>query len=113
MPAITLPRNSLALAEHTARVIFHDSTVLELQHVTRHGSPARLLRALQTHRAGTNLATVVDLSKLGRDLDNELRLAADRDADGLLMFTLRQRFTTAAEARAAMARHTVAILPTA
>jgi len=113
MAAYPAPTRSLQLADDTTPVVFCDGSRLELRRLTQYGQPARMLRALPTQRAGRAIATVVDLGKLSRDLDNELRLAADRDADGLVMFTLRQRYANANEARAAMARHTIAILPEA
>lgn len=68
-------------------IMFRDGTAVVLHPVQAHGLPMLTLRALQRPDGSLQL---VDLARLVRRLDGELRTTPPRDIPGLVFFTLRE-----------------------
>ena len=86
------------MASHQV-VIFNDNSTLDLHHVQFCGYPDRFLRAFE---ADPDHWVVVDMRSLThRGFEGEIKSAPARDADGLVLYTLRAGFRDAATVRAA------------
>jgi hypothetical protein len=83
-------------------VMFRDGNAVQLHPVQAHGLPMRVLRAMETARGSLQL---VDLSKLVRRLEGELRTTQDIDIPGLVFYTLRAEFKSAPQFIAAAERN--------
>jgi len=111
MPAAQMPdlpcKGIVIADEDPMCVVFRDRSTLSLFQVSQYDVPARQLRAVR--RGSERL--VVDMGKLSRELDADLRRLPARDAAGVIHFTLRGTYTCADEALNAMTRHAVVALP--
>lgn len=83
-------------------IMFRDGIAVQLHPVQAHGLPLPMLRALEI--GGGQLA-LFDLTRLVRRLDAELRVCPRRDVPGLVFYTLRQAYPTAALFVADVERH--------
>lgn len=83
-------------------IMFRDGTAVQLHPVHAHGLPMLTLRALEAPGAKLQL---VDLARLVRRLDAELRTTQDRDIPGLVFYTLRQVYPSASLFVADVERH--------
>jgi hypothetical protein len=73
-------------------VQLRDESVVHLLPVFEHGAPSRYHRAVRTGA----VTRVVDVRRLARQLGVDLGIAAARDVPGLVHFTLRLTYPTAA-----------------
>jgi hypothetical protein len=90
----------LLVASQRHEVMFKDGSTIGLHTVIQHGQPSVMLRAVPFG----GLHMVVDMGKLSRQLDADLRSSHARDAHGLIFYTLRQIYSTASEAMAAITK---------
>lgn len=82
-------------------VQLHDGSRLTLLPLFEHGEPSRFHRAVRTGRA----LRAVDVRRLVRQLGDDLVAAPARDVPGLVQFTLRLAYPTAAVLLADIDRH--------
>lgn len=87
-------------------VIFGDGLAVQLHPVQAHDLPMLFLRAMET-ASGTLL--LIDLSKLVRNLDREMRTTHAIDIPGLVFYTLRGEFKSAPQFLAAAERNAAGI----
>lgn len=83
-------------------VMFLDGLAVQLHPVWAHGLPMRMLRAVE---APGNKLLLIDLTKLVRQLDAELRATQVVDVPGVVFYTLRGEFKTAPQFMAATERN--------
>lgn len=83
-------------------VMWRDGTAVHLHPVHAHGLPMLTLRALACPDGKLQL---FDLARLVRHLDGELRTTPARDVPGLVFFTLRQAYGSAAQFAADVERN--------
>ena len=106
MPDATILRQVGPYAVLTRRyeIQFADGTAVWLHDVIHQGAPATFLRALVT--PGDVASVIVfDTRKLDDGLDEDLRACPRRDAPGIVFYTLRARFKTAAACVASIVQH--------
>lgn len=83
-------------------VIFGDGLAVQLHPVQAHELPMLTLRAMETPNGSLQL---IDLVKLVRSLDAEMRTTQAIDIPGLVFYTLRGVFKTGAQFLAAVERN--------
>lgn len=83
-------------------VMWRDGSSVQLHPVHRGGRPMTMLRAVEA--AGGHML-LVDLTRLVRRLDAELRATPERDVAGHVFYTLREAFASAPTFMAAVQRH--------
>lgn len=86
---------------HGQPVLFGDGQTINLHPVQRHGTALLTQRALVM--PGGRLL-LVELERLARGIDAELRVTLERDMAGHVYYTLRQRYRSAAQFMAAAER---------
>lgn len=92
---------SLEVLAQRHEIMFRDGSAVHLHPVQRNGLPMLTLRALAAPGGHLQL---VDLARLVRQLDAELRVTQARDVPGHVFFTLRQAYASAALFAAAVER---------
>lgn len=85
-------RAALQVLAQRHEVMWRDGSAVQLHPVHSFGQPMCMLRGLQID-AGE--LVVVDVTRLVRALDGELRCAAERDHVGIVYYTLRAHYTSA------------------
>ena len=104
---ISAPAGRHTVQGQRFEIMFPDGSTIGLHPVLHDGLPQMFLRAL---RHGPTRLIVFDLRDVCKDLDVEIRKTAARDVPGVVFYTLRQRFGTAAECCAAMMAHPIDVL---
>ncbi len=89
------------ILDRSHEVAWRDGSKVELHHVQVNGAPDTYLRAI--HHKPDSWA-IFDLRKVARQLGEDIAGAPHRDAPGLVFYTLRQAYATAADFTAAALR---------
>ena len=84
----------LCVLAHVDTVHLRDGSSVQLHPIQANGLPMLTHRALVTT---TGHMQLVDLARLVRQLDAELRACPKRDITGFVLYTLRQAFATAVQ----------------
>lgn len=92
---------ALEVLAQRQEIMFRDGTTVQLHPVHARGLPMLTLRALETPGGHLQL---IDLARLVRQLDADLRCTQQRDVPGVVFFTLRQAYACAAAFRADVER---------
>lgn len=96
---ISAPAGRYDVQGQRFEILFGDGSTIGLHPVLRDGSQQMFLRAL---RHGACSLIVFDLRDVCKELDAEIRKTHERDVPGLVFYTLRQKFCSAAACSASM-----------
>lgn len=95
-PLVTIGQHTVITEQHD--VLFKDGTTVGLHYVQNNGHPAMYLRCLVHDHLH---AVLLDVRDLAPALAAELPLAQPHDVPGLVLYTMRGRYSGAAEFTAA------------
>lgn len=93
---------ALEVLAQRQEVMFRDGLAVQLHPAHAHGLPMLTLRALETPKGSLQL---IDLAKLVRKLDGDLRTTQAIDIPGVVFYTLRGEFKSAPQFIAAAERN--------
>lgn len=93
---------ALEVVAQRHEVMFRDGLAVHLRAIHAHGLPMLTLRALESPRGALQL---IDMAKLVRKLDVELRTTQAIDVPGVVFYTLRGEFKSAPQFIAAAERN--------
>ena len=93
---------ALEVVAQRHEVMFRDGLAVQLHPIHAHGLPMLTLRAMETPRGSLQL---IDLAKLVRRLDADLRTTQAIDIPGVVFYTLRAEFKSAPQFIAAVERN--------
>lgn len=97
---------ALEVVAQRHEVMFRDGLAVQLHPVYAHGLPMLTLRALDTASGPLRL---IDLTRLVRRLDAELRTTQAIDIPGVVFYTLRAEFKTAPQFIEAVERNAMGL----